>query len=207
MNKLFLISCFLLLSFANAQNNKISIEADANYFHHLEVKLNYYNHGFSLLIHNQINKLKVSTGLSYTNINFNVDFSDSDYLDKIEQKVIYFNFPILLLSYQLHENQNFSIDVVNGFLLNSAVYNKKVIYYDNSPAKTYKLGSGNLGVTYRFGINLSKKLNDNFKLNVQPFMDYKLFLSYVDYMRESIEYSTSDNTVSLGLKLGIEYLF
>lgn len=207
MNKLFLITCFLFLSIANAQNNKISIESDVNYFHHLGAGINYYNHGFSLLIHNKINKFKISTGISYNTKNFNIDFTNSDYLDKTEQKVIYFNFPILLLSYQLHENQNYSIDVLNGFLLNSAVYNKKVIYYDNSPTKTYKLGGGNLGVTYRFGINLSKKLNDNFKLNVQPFMDYKLVLSYVDYSRESIEYSTSDNKVSLGLKIGLEYIF
>ena len=77
MNKLFLISCFLFLSFANAQNNKISIEADLIGFRDLiDKSKNKYSPGFSLLIHKKIDKIKISWGINFATRNFSYAFSD-----------------------------------------------------------------------------------------------------------------------------------
>jgi hypothetical protein len=211
MKKTILIICIFFTSVILAQENKTtSFEVDLIGFRDImDNGKNNYSPGFSLLIHKKINKIKLSWGINFATRNFCYDFSDPNWdVNKMEHKLSYLNFPIFI-GYTFYKHNKLSLDVVNGMIFNKLMSYNETIYYNNqeTESNSIKVSSYPLGLTYRFGVNVTRRINNHFNINLQPFGDFKFKSNSFDVHPKSGEIKTPDNTISLGLKLGLEYLF
>lgn len=195
-----------------AQDEKItSVEADVQYFYHFmgDNTNNYFNYGISILISRSINNLKISTGINYSTKNYyyNVSSQNSlDNLNKVEHKLSYVNFPILI-KISCCGNEQKKLSILSGFIFNKVIRYDKLSYFDDKPSiyeRDLSVDS-KLGLTFRLGLNLSKNINNYFKINLEPFSDYKLILNTKNSRPDYI--NIPDNRLSLGLKIGLEYMF
>jgi hypothetical protein len=196
-----------------AQDKKnISIETDVDYFYHFMGRNtnNYFNYGISFLVSRSIDNLKISAGINYSTKNYyyNVSSQNSlDNLNKVEHKLSYVNFPILI-KIRCCGNEQKKLSILSGFLFNRVIRYDKLSYFDDKPSiyeKDLSVDSPQLGLTFRFGLNFSKNINNYFRINLEPFSDYKLILNTEN---SSPDYENiPDNRLSLGLKVGLEYMF
>ncbi len=208
---LIFIICFCVIT-VFAQNEKnTSIEADVNYFYHFigNNTNNDFNYGISILFSRSINNLKISTGINYSTKNYyyNVTLQNSlDSLSKVEHNLSYINFPILV-KIKCCGNRQKTISILSGLLFNKAIKYDKLSYFDDKPSLYERDLSvdSQLGLTFRLGLNFKKNINNHFRLNLEPFSDYKLILNTKHSRPDYI--NISDNRLSLGLKIGLEYMF
>lgn len=208
---LIIIMSFCVMTiFAQDEKNN-SIEADVDYFYHFmgSNTHNYFNYGISILFSRSINDLKISTGINYSTKNYyyNVTSQNSlDNLSKVEHKLSYINFPILI-TIKCYGNKQKRLSILSGLLFNKVIRYDKLSYFDDKPSLYERDLSvdSQLGLTFRLGLNFSKNINNHFRLNLEPFSDYKLILNTKNPRPDYI--NIPDNRLSLGLKIGLEYMF
>ena len=188
----------------------LSIEIDANYYYHFVGgnTNNRFNYGFSLLISKKLEKLKISLGLDYSTLYYyyDVEPTSPSFLKMREYDLQYINVP-LLIGYEAKKNKSLKIVILGGVIFNKIVSYHLTSYYLNAPPITENgsYPSNNLGLTIRFGTDISKALSKRFNLNAGPFVDYKLIKNGQEQRPDSR--NTPDIVGSLGFKLGIEYNF
>ena len=119
----------------------------------------------------------------------------------------YINFPILI-NIASNKNKKINVNFLIGLIVNKVINYSLTSYYADKPS-LYENDiefDNKLGLTLRLGANISKKISNHFNLNVVPFTDFKLLLNSVEYHRPGY-IDVPDNSLSFGLKIGIEYLF
>lgn len=191
------------------EENKYSIWIDANYlFHYIERDTrNNFNYGFSLLMTEKIAKIKVGIGINYSTLNYNYTVKPMDYeafyLKKREYKVQYLNFPLLVF-FNINSGKLMNVDPYVGIIANKVINNEVVKYYiDTPPFREEDIArTRNLGFTFRVGVNVSKTISEHIILNVAPFADFK----FVTNGLHTAYYELPDSRVSIGFKIGFEYL-
>lgn len=218
-NSSIILICFVLTSSSiYAQNNdKISIEADVNYFYHfIPNGKNNFNYGLSFLASNRKEKVKISTGIIYSTKyyyfdNYHQDPYSSSNIIKRKHRSQYLNIP-LFLSIGKMDKEKISANLLVGVMLNLLQkYEQRTYYSDNPNAAVSKTAkSDKTGITIRLGGNFSKNISNRFLFNASPFCDLKIISNQgeVTPSHFPVDYAiVNDNIMSFGLKLGIEYLF
>lgn len=211
---LFLSITFSILS--QERNNPYSIEINCNYIYYdfnttkndFGYK-NQFNYGFSVLFSKQLsNKIKFGIGASFMTKNAYYEVeptSFNDYLTKVEYHIQNFSIPFQV-NYAILDLPTFKTSLTNGFLINTiANYSINRYYTTTSPIKDFFDGIDlKTGLSYRFGIELSKNIGQKISINISPFLNYKLILDYYQYLPGS---SFTDDRLSYGLIVGIGYDF
>lgn len=208
---LIITMCFCVITIFAQDEKKVSIETDVGYFYHFRGKntSNYFNYGASILFSMSINNLKISTGLNYSTKNYYYDVASQNSLDnlnKVEHNLSYINYPILI-KIRCCGNEQKKLSILSGFLFNQLIRYDKISYFDDKPTLYERDLSvdSQLGLTIRFGLNYSKNIHNHFRFNIEPFSDYKLILNTKNYRPDNL--GVPDNRLSLGLKIGLEYIF
>ncbi len=209
---IFLIFTIYASNIFGQKENNFSIEGDVNYYYHNISKntKNNFNYGFSILLSKYINRLKVGFGTNFATKNYFYEISpniSNSFANKREYKLKYLNFPFLLDINVLNSKNRIHINVLSGLILNKVIDYDIATYYTNKqPLYENKTDiEMKLGLSLRLGTNISFKINNNIRLNVGTFADYKLILNSIS---QRPDYSNlPDNRFSVGLKTGIEYLF
>ncbi len=214
------LSLFLILIntclFASGNENKSysSIEIDAIYGYHFIVKEhhnfhnNYKNCGFSLFFPRHINKLKVSLGVNYYSRSY---YYIPDYTTTLQRRnynIQYLNLP-MLIHLEVVSLKSVKLNILIGASFNSifdykteSVYPNKIVVNENNINIWNNLG---LGLVQ--GITIVKPLNQKMNLNVSHFANTKLISE--TYVYDDVyfnEYPIYDRW-SVGIKIGIEYIF
>lgn len=211
-----IIFCLLLFFWAlktySQDKDYFSTEFDANYYYYFigNNNSNNFNYGFSLLISKYINRLKVSSGIDYSTMSYYYDISpitSPDYLRKREYSVKYFNFPIFG-NVEIISNKLFSYSILLGGTFNKIIeYNIKSYYlYNETLNENIEIKNENIGVSIICGATISSLLSSRCKLNLSPFINYKVIPGH-DSQRPNYRNIPDDGIISVGFKLGIEYLF
>ncbi len=165
---------------------------------------------FSINISKHYKKVKIGIGTNYSTKNYFYEVSSTisnNFANKKEYKLKYLNFPFLLDFNVLNPNNRLYISVLSGIMFNKVIDYDKATYYTNKPPlfeKETDVGM-KLGLSIRLGSNISYKINKSIYLNTTPFADFKLILNSISQRPDSS--NLPDNRFSVGLKIGIEYLF
>jgi len=192
------------------EENKFSIGMDANYlYHHLDKDMNNnFNYGFSLLMSENIARIKVSFGLNYST--FNTYYTakptnnSASYLEKEEYEVQYLNFP-LLVYFRNNSEKLSNVNPYIGIIVSKAINYDMVSYYLNTPP-VYNNDiymHQTLGFTFRIGVNVSKPICQHIVLNTAIFSDFKLVTNSVSRSHGFGE--LPDSGITFGLKIGVDY--
>jgi hypothetical protein len=202
---------FCVIDTYSQEKDYFSTEFDANYYYYfVGNSSNNLNYGFSLLISKYINKLKVSSGINYSTMSYyyNVTpITSPDYLTKREHNVKYFNFPIVG-NVEIISNKIFSYSLLLGGSFNKIIeYNIKSYYLNNETLnENIEIKNENMGVSIICGATISSLLSSRCKLNLSPFINYKLIPGQ-NSQRPNYRNLPDDDILNVGIKLGIEYLF
>lgn len=210
-----IIFCLLLFFCAlktfSQDKDYFSTEFDANYYYYfVGNSVNNFNYGFSLFISKYINKLKVSSGINYSTMSYYYDvtpITSPDYLRKREYSLKYFNFPIIT-NIEIFSHKLLSYSILLGGSFNKIIeYNIKSYYLNNETLnENIDIKNENIGVSIICGATISSLLSSRCKLNLSPFINYKVIPSY-DSQRPNYRNIPDDGLLTVGFKLGIEYLF
>lgn len=193
------------------EKENFSTEVDASYYYYYlnENRINNFNYGFSFLLSYIIDNLKVSSGINFSTKNsyYNVESNIStDFLERRVYRLDYVNIPILI-SYGINSSGTLRANILSGIIFNKIIgYSITSSYLNKNPVIEKNIKSDQkTGVSLRLGINISKKTNQYFVFNLSPFVDYKFEL---DYTIQRPDYrNLTDDRLTLGIKLGIEYVF
>lgn len=193
-----------------SQNKSLlSAEADFNVYRYFinSNRSENFNYGFSFILTQNIKKIKVSTGINYATKNsyLNIQPVLSDSMNRIDYKIKYLNFPVLI-TFNLYSFQKFDVKYVCGILFNKVVNYDIITHNVKKGSVTEKnIQAGQkTGASVRIGIVFENKMNHNFNINLSPFMDYKVKL---DFNEQRPNYRNLTNErFSLGLRIGIEYM-
>ena len=205
---LFLIIAFCALKTYSQNKDYFSTEFDANYYYYFvgNNNSNNLNYGFSLLASKYIQKLKFSTGISYSIKSYNSQGDPFYSIQKREYNLEYLNFPIIA-NIELFSHRKFCSSILTGFTFNQIVdYNIKT-YYQNGETLTENnlLDNRKLGITYMFGTTFSTFISNKCTVNLSPFINYKLV---PDHDNQRPDYTNiPDDKIFIGFRIGIEYLF
>ena len=207
-----IILCLLIFFSAvkiySQQNDCFSTEFDANYYYYFvgNTNSNNLNYGFSLLVSNYIQKLKISTGIGYSIKSYNSQGDPFSSILKREYNLEYLNFPIIA-NIEFFSHRKFFSSILTGFRFNQIVDYKIETYYQDGEIFTddnllvYK----QLGITFMLGTTFSKLIGTKCIVNLSPFINYNLV---PDHDNQRPDYrNIPDDKISIGLRLGIEYLF
>jgi hypothetical protein len=211
-----IIFCILLFFFAlktfSQDKDYFSTEFDANYYYYFvgNNSSNNFNYGFSILISKYINKVKVSSGINYSTMSYYYDvtpITTPDYLRKREYSLKYLNFPIIT-NIEIFSNKLLSYSILLGGSFNKIIeYNIKSYYlYNETLNENIDIKNENIGVSIICGATISGLLSSKCKLNLSPFINYKVIPSN-DSQRPNYRNIPDDGLLTVGFKLGIEYLF
>ncbi len=207
-----IIFCLLLffgaLKTYSQSKDYFSTELDANYYYYFvgDNNSNNLNYGFSLLVSKYIQKLKISTGISYSIKSYNSQGDPFYSIQEREYNLEYLNFPIIA-NIELFSHRKFRSSILTGFTFNHIVdYNIKT-YYQNGETLTENnlLDNKKLGVTFMLGTTFSKSIGNKCLFNLSPFMNYNLVSDH-DNQRPDYR-NIPDDKISIGFRIGIEYLF
>lgn len=205
------------------EKNYFSIQVDNSYQYYffnnndenlykLDFK-NKFNYGFSLIGSKYFNKFKISTGINYISktCNNNVEEPLSETLSR-DFKIKYINLPIIG-SYEIFSRNTFNTDIDLGLILNRIIdYRIKVYSINNQTFISDNIDAGQqLGLSITGGFTFSKLIGKKLVLNLQPYVCYKIINDH-DYNKIRnpnfyIYYILPEDRFSLGIQLGIEYLF
>jgi len=196
-----IIFCLLLffgaLKTYSQDKDYFSTEFDANYYYYFvgNNNSNNLNYGFSLLVSKYIQKLKFSTGINYSIKSYNSQGDPFYSIEKRKYNLEYLNFPIIA-NIEIFSHRNFRSSILTGFTFNHIIdYNITSFYLDNRK----------LGVTFMLGATFSKSIGNKCLLNLSPSINYKLV---PDHDNQRPDYKNiSDDKISIGFRIGIEYLF
>ncbi len=206
------IFCFILLllivgSGNSQQLTRLSVEGSYDYFHPYHsstIKSNNLKYGYSIRFSDYINRLKVTFGAVYSPHSFVLKNSDiGSTIRSTDYNIIRIYYPSIF-SYQIIDKK-VSIYVSFGPVLNSLIrFNNIVHYQDGSQLVTNNLSvNKGMGISLYTDINVSLSLNNRFKLNLNPFMQFNLLQ---DHTSGVLGYQELLNEKPyLGLKLGLEY--
>ena len=209
---IFIILTICVFKMYGQKENYFSIEGDVNYYYHFISKYtkNNFNYGFSVTLWQHIKKIKIGIGTNYSTKNYyykvSPDISNS-FANKREYKLKYLNFPFLLDVNILNPNNRLYINILSGIILNKVIDYDKITYYTNKQPLYEKETDAEmkLGLSLRLGSAVSYKINKNISFSATPFADFKLILNSIS---QQPDYSDlPDNRFSVGLKIGVEYLF
>lgn len=219
-NFIFILLFALSLSHLYSQEkNYFSIQADNSYQYYffnnndenlykLDFK-NKFNYGFSLIGSKYFNKFKISTGIKYISktCNNNVEEPLSETLSR-DFKIKYINLPIIG-SYEIFSRNTFNTDIDLGLILNRIVdYRLKTYYINNNVSIGDNIYAGQqLGLSIIGGFTFTKLIGQKFALNIQPFICYKLINDHDIKYSMYIGSKLPDDKLSLGIKIGLEFLF
>ncbi len=107
----------------------------------------------------------------------------------------------------LNPNNRLYINILSGIILNKVIDYDKITYSTNKQPLYEKETDAEmkLGLSLRLGSAVSYKINKNISFSATPFADFKLILNSIS---QRPDYSDlPDNRFSVGLKIGVEYLF
>ncbi len=222
MKKVLIIIMVLYANIAFSQKaNPWSLEIGAStynyvFYNNLHNYSNNFNYEFYLLPSKSFSWIKLTTGIMFSTKRINRDEVDYD--------IKYIKLPILVsVGYTF---KKVKLSFTGGFILDHILnYRVKLNYnYDGINYKDYKFDDVNLAI--RAGITISTKISNNFNLNIQPFIDYKINpdniyyysgrwdpISDYDYYHTIIPNgidetgSNKGGLLSYGLSIGLEYLF
>ncbi len=203
---LFIILIICVSKIYGQKKNYFSIEGDANYYYYFigENNSNNFNYGFSIIISEYINKLKVSSGINYAIMSFDTQGDIFYSIKNREYKIVYLNFPIIG-NFEIISQNTFVSSILIGVIFNHILdYNIKTYYLNGETLTENNIKENQkLGVTLTFGTTFSKSIGNKYTLNFSPFINYKLVSDH-DSQRPSYRNLPNDK-ISLGFKIGIEY--
>ncbi len=205
---LFITFSVFCINFYGQEKNYLSTEFDVNYNYCFTGNNthNNFSYGFSLLVSEYINKIKISAGINYSRLYYDYNMEDLFYsIKKREYKLEYLKFPVIS-SFKIFSGNRTSISILTGFVFSSVIGYSIKPYYLNGKTITENdlLGQRQLGVSWLLGITFSKMLDNKLLLNISPFFNYPI----IPNGRNQIPgYNNIPNYISLGAKIGIEYLF
>lgn len=222
MKKVLIILMVLYANIAFSQKaNPWSLELGASsynyvFYNNLHNYSNNFNYEFYLLPSKSFSWIKLTTGIMFSTKRINRDEVDYD--------IKYIKLPILVsVGYSF---KRVKLSFTGGFILDHILnYRVKLNYnYDGINYKDYKFDDVNLAI--RGGITISTKISNNFNLNIQPFIDYKINpdniyyysgrwdpISDYDYYHTIIPNGVDETgsykggLLSYGLNIGLEYVF
>ena len=208
--KIIIIILLLNLSIAlNAQNNyNSSIKISTNYIYHFIGANNSFNYELLIAYGILINNHEIDLGVSYSTKNYFFMTNPSqtwNNLIKREYRLSYLNFPFVVY-FNLFKKDNLQLNLSNGIVFNKVITYSIKSYYENTPSIEEDISDhGNLGVSIRLGIGLSKTIGKDFILYLGPFADFKIVSNN---QNENNTYNDlPDNKLTIGFNLSIEYLF
>lgn len=207
----FILMAFCFFELYSQEENCLSAEIDGSSYHYFmnEGRHNDFNYGYSFILSKYIHNIKVSFGANYSTKNTYLNIQPTSWLDslnKIDYNISYLNFPIFV-TFNVYSFNKLKITCLGGVVFNKIINYDITTHYQNKSKITEKnIQAGqNLGLSFRFGIGLTKSIFPNVNLNFSPFIDYKAML---DYREQRPDYrNLTDDRFSFGLKLGVEYLF
>ncbi len=210
MKKIILFTILFICVFQiyGQKKNYLSIEGDANYYYYFigENNTNNFNYGFSIIISEYINKLKVSSGINYSIKSYDSQGDQFYSIKKREYKLGYLNFPIIG-NFEIISKKTFTSSILIGLVFDKIIdYNIRSYYLNGKTVTEDNLkGNQKLGVSLIFGATFSKLIGNRCKLNLSPFINYKLT---PESDSQSPNYrNLAYDKLSVGFKIGIEYLF
>lgn len=207
---LFIIMLLLISKISISQSNYFSVGTDVEYLNHYlgSNTKKHFNYGISFFVSRNINNLNVSTGFNFSTRDFYI-FLEHDNSSigtyKKEYTLRYLNIPVLLqLSFS--ETKIGKFKVLGGFIFNNVI---RFNVHTNNVETTEEISNDldkyyDLGISSRLGLNYANNLNKSFILNISPFIDYKLILNAKTTHYTIV--SIPDNRLTLGIKIGIEYV-
>lgn len=207
-----IIFCLLLffgaLETYSQSKDYFSTEFNANYYYYFvgNNNSNNLNYGFSLLLSKYIQKLKVSTGISYSIKSYNSQGDPFYSIQERKYNLEYLNFPIIA-NIEVFSHRRLCSSILTGFTFNHIVDYNIETYYQNGETLTevILLDNKQLGITFMFGTTFSKLIGNICIVNLSPFINYNLV---PDHDNQRPDYrNIPDDKISFGFRIGIEYLF
>ena len=223
MKKVLIILMVLYANIAFSQKaNPWSLELGASTYNYIfadnrDNNSNKCNYEFYILPSKSFSWIKLTTGIMYSTKRINRD-------ETVDYDIKYIKLPILAsVGYSF---KRVKLSFTGGFIFDHILnYRVKLNYnYDGINYKDYKFDDVNLAI--RGGITISTKISNNFNLNIQPFIDYKINpdniyyysgrwdpISDYDYYHTIIPNGVDETgsykggLLSYGLNIGLEYVF
>lgn len=125
----------------------------------------------------------------------------------MEHRLRYISFP-LLLHVRCWRNEKMKFNVLGGILFDKVIRYDRISYYHDKPTRyERKLNVlTQLGLSFRGGMSISRKMGDNFELNTDIFLDYKLIQNAIDAYQGS-NLTVPDYRLRVGISIGSAYYF
>lgn len=205
------IFCLLLFFWTTTtfsqDKDYFSTEFDANYYYYfVGENNNNLNYGFSLLVSKYIQKVKLSAGVNYSIKSYNSQGDQFYSILKREYNLEYLNFPIIA-NIEIFSQRKFHSSILIGFTFNQITDYTIKSYYLNGKTLTENnlLDNKRLGISFVFGTTFSKLIGNKYLFNLSPIISYKLVSDH-DNQRPDYK-NIPDDKISIGVRIGIEYLF
>ena len=186
------------------EESKYTLGLDVNILNYnLEgIYKNDINYGYSLLLMERIEKIKVGIGINYSTINYSENVA---YVGKIERNLGYLNFP-LLIYFNNHPEKKIDINPYIGLIANRLIKYEEV-FTNPGEITTHRNRndiSARLGFSFRVGVNFARPIGKHFVLNAAPYADLKFVQSSV-FVPKTDE--LPDYGYAIGFKLGLDFKF
>lgn len=206
---LIVIFCTLSIDSFSQKKENFSIETDVNYYYYYlgDKNISYFNSGFSLLGSYSIDKLKISSGINLSTKDYYLNFDPNitDYLSKLDYKIRYINFPVLL-NYTVYSSPKYKTDILGGVVFDRIIGYDIISHYSNKDPiveKNIEVDQ-KTGVSVRLGIGISRYINPHLLITLSPFTDFKIEIEKIE--SKPNYHNLPNDRLSFGLKLGIEYI-
>lgn len=210
MSKIILSLLFFIGVFNTYSQSKdyISTEFDANYYYYFveNNSSNNFNYGFSFLVAKYISKLKIGTGISYATKSYNSQGYPYYSIRERDYNLEYLSIPVIA-NIEVFSHKKFSSSILTGFKFNQIVdYNIKTHYLNGETlTENNLLDNKKLGIAFMIGTTFSKLFGNKYALNLSPLINFNLIS---DHYNQRPDYrNIPGDKISIGLKIGIEYLF
>ena len=202
INKYLLLITLLILTLSSKSQGERNISVELGGIHILQPKYftnEFCNYGTSLTLTKRINRIKVSSGISYS-ILYHTEIDSNNDLYKNKYKLQYVTFPILL-SFILNKDKPVNFNIVSGVIFKKNLKYDITSYYLNKPYQIEDIViSNDTKIIARLGFGASKLVSKNIRLNFSSYFDY--IKPYYDGNPRSKEPYIGS---TIGFKLGIEY--
>ncbi|MDR0972126.1 MAG: hypothetical protein LBM25_07070 [Bacteroidales bacterium] len=223
MKKLFLILILIGFCFTSsfAQKEKFfSIEANVNtryFFNSYEDILTTHNYGIALIPYFNINSWKFGIGFSYSNLRL-AEHRDGG----INRYYLgYIDVP-LVVNYNFYKKGIVTFNGFGMFLLNALIDASTYSSYYGRGRYDINIepNTSPFALSFRLGFEVSLLSYSNIRINVAPFVNYKIFGNSEKFSKENIleppfyvpnpptpYFFEKTSPFSLGISLGVEYMF
>ncbi|MCK5137516.1 MAG: hypothetical protein KAR19_17150 [Bacteroidales bacterium] len=196
-----------LLNLNGQAKSYYSAEVNANYYNFLsgEILSNNFSYGLSFVVSKKIDKLKLSTGLTYTFKCIDLYGSSFYSIDKYEHQIKYISIPIHG-SIGLNTKKTIYPSILTGFSFHSIYDHKILIHSINGDVQTVDGNeeNRNLGVSLLIGMKITKSLFPNCLVNLSSFVDWSLIPDYKNQRPDHL--NIPEDRLFLGLSIGVEYI-